>query len=654
VLEAPDELVTYVTEHGSRVEAKVLARGPAWVEIGLGFGGVVFAWPPVLADERQLETHLRRSRGGYTPLVLLGDERQLPGGEEATGLRARGEISLEPLPLGEGRVALLLTHLREALALRRAAAERELVAERLSHEIDQMTAIGRALSSERNIDRLLALILEKTRAVTDADAGSVYVVEGEDEDVEKRVLHFKVAQNDSRPMDFVDQRLPVSPRSIVGSCVLSRSVINIPDLYRLEEFNRWGFFHNRAFDERLGYQTRSMLTVPMIDNAGQVIGVIQLINRKRRPEALLLSPEDFDFNVRPFDERTEGLAATLASQAGIALENALLYDDIRQLFEGFVTASVTAIEQRDPTTSGHSQRVADLTVELARVTSRVERGPYHGFSASRDELKQIEYAALLHDFGKVGVRENVLVKAKKLYENERELILSRFDLIRRDLEADAERRKVHALLGRPRDEALAALELIDDELAARLAELEGYTDLVMRANEPTILEEGGFERLGEIASRTYTHPVAGGRGEKRPYLTSREVEALQILRGSLTMKERIEIESHVTHTYNFLRRIPWGRALRNVPEYAGSHHEKLDGSGYPRRLRAEEIPPAARMMTISDIYDALTASDRPYKRAVPIDKALDIIGAEVKHGKCDAELFRIFVEARVWHVVHRA
>jgi response regulator RpfG family c-di-GMP phosphodiesterase len=168
-----------------------------------------------------------------------------------------------------------------------------------------------------------------------------------------------------------------------------------------------------------------------------------------------------------------------------------------------------------------------------------------------------------------------------------------------------------------------------------------------------VLDQGRFDRLTEIAGRTYRHRSPGGVSEPRPYLQPREVEALQILRGSLTVGERIEIESHVTHTYNFLRRIPWTRTFRNVPEYAGSHHEKLDGSGYPRRLRGEDIPAPARMMTIADIYDALTASDRPYKRAVPLQLALDIIAGEVKNGKCDAELYRLFVEAKVWQVLQR-
>ncbi len=209
---------------------------------------------------------------------------------------------------------------------------------------------------------------------------------------------------------------------------------------------------------------------------------------------------------------------------------------------------------------------------------------------------------------------------------------------------------MHVLLGRPRDEALAALELIDEEHAARVRELDEYVELVVRANEPTLLDQDGPARLLEIAQRTYRD----ARGETRPYLLPAEIEALQILRGSLTVKERIEIESHVQHTYRFLRQIPWGRAFKDVPEYAGSHHEKLDGTGYPRRLRGDEIPAPARMMTIADIYDALTASDRPYKRAVPTEKALDIIASEVKQGKCDGELFRIFLEAKVWQLAHRS
>jgi HD-GYP domain-containing protein (c-di-GMP phosphodiesterase class II) len=620
------------------------ANGPGWVEIGLGFGSVTIAFPQLWRNESALRTHLRRSRSGYCPMVLVGSD-ELFTETGADRLVELGEIALEVLPLGLPRLGALLGRHDDLLRLRRYSAEGDLSADRYQEEIDSLTVIGRALSSERNLGRLLGLILEKLRFVTDADAGSIYVVEGDEGPPQDRMLRFKVSQNDSVNMDFAEFTLPVSPQSIVGCCVLERSVINIPDLYRLDQNNPWGFKHNRAFDERIGYETHSMLTVPMIDHADQVIGVIQLINRKRRPEAVLREHADFTRWVLPFAARAQGLATTLASQAGIALENAMLYGDIRDLFEGFVTASVTAIEQRDPTTSGHSQRVADLTVCLAKMTERSARGSYAGYRTSTDELKQIEYAALLHDFGKVGVRENVLVKAKKLYDHEKELLLARFDFIRRDIEAELGRKKIDALVA---GRGAGALTALDVELGVRIAELDEFEKLILTANEPTILERGGFERLADLGKRMFTDV----RGERRPFLTPREIEALQVLRGSLTSGERVEIESHVSHTYNFLRRIPWGRTFKDVPEYAGSHHEKLDGTGYPRRLSGDAIPIPARMMTISDIYDALTASDRPYKRAVPIDKALDIISSEVKAGKCDAELYQIFLEAEVWKVAH--
>jgi HD-GYP domain-containing protein (c-di-GMP phosphodiesterase class II) len=621
-----------------------------WVEIALPDGAVVIAFPGLWQDRAHLEPHLVRSRSGYLTLMLAGtDEEFAAGGLDL--IRDEGDITAAALPLSPARLLVALRNAREHLHLRKEAAAGELLSERYRYELDELNAIGRALSSQRDLDKLLSLILEKCRSVTGADAGSVYVVEGTDDHISKRTLRFKISQNESVRTDFTEFTLPVSEKSIVGRCVLSREVINIPDMYKLDApgagNNPWGFKHNREFDARNRYQTRSMLTVPMIDAADQVIGVIQLINKKRRPEVQLTSAEDFEREVVSFDTRSSDLASTLASQAGISLENAMLYDDIRQLFEGFVRASVTAIEQRDPTTSGHSQRVADLTVSLAKVTDRIDHGPFADYALGYDDVKQIEYAALLHDFGKVGVRENVLVKAKKLYEADRELILSRFDFIKKALESEQSQKKLRYLLEASREEALGKLEAVDSEYATRFREIDDYVAFVLKSNEPTVLEQGGFERLADIARHTYRD----ARGEEQPYLRPHEVETLQILRGSLTTKERIEIESHVSHTYNFLKRIPWGRHFKDIPEIAGAHHEKLDGTGYPRRLMADAIPTPARMMAISDIYDALTASDRPYKRAVPMEKALDIIGSEVKAGKLDAELYRIFVEARVYQIV---
>ncbi len=350
----------------------------------------------------------------------------------------------------------------------------------------------------------------------------------------------------------------------------------------------------------------------------------------------------------PFDDWSEELALALASQAGISLENAILYDEIRRLFEGFVDASVTAIESRDPTTSGHSRRVATLSVALAEKVDAATDGPWRDIHFSRVALKKIEYAGILHDFGKVGVREKVLVKAKKLYEEDRRAIEMRFAYIRRGLEAEQVERKLRAGARARTRRARAALRR-----ARRRSSRGGWpssTDawtFIIKANEPTVLEEGGFERLVEIARMQYLAPS----GELQPYLEPGEVAALQIARGSLTAVERVEIESHVVHTYNFLRKIPWGRDMDDLPRIAGSHHEYLNGIGYPRHLNAAEIPIESRMMTIADIFDALTASDRPYKKAVPIDRALGIIEGEVKAGKCDADLFRLFVEAEVYKKV---
>ena len=505
--------------------------------------------------------------------------------------------------------------------------------DRARYELQELIATSRALSSERDIRKLLALILLKCRQVTGADAGSVYVLEGEGAPAGKR-LHFMLSQNDSIAIDFQEFTLDVDEKSIVGKAVLDGRPINIPDLDRLEypAQNPWGFRHNRSFDEKTGYKARSMLTVPMLSAMSEVIGVIQLINKKRGGEVIA------------FDDRSEELALALAAQAGISLENALLYDEIKNMFEGFVDASVMAIESRDPTTSGHSRRVATLSVALAEKVDALTSGPLGDVHFSPTALKQLEYAGVLHDFGKVGVREKVLVKAKKLYEDERDAIRMRFAYVRRSLEAETAERKLRLALELGRDALPARFAELDAELARKLAELEEAWTFVVRANEPALLEAGGLERLAEIGHLTYLGPD----GELRPYLEREELAALQVPRGSLTDVERVEIESHVVHTFNFLSKIPWGRHYADVPRIAGAHHEYLNGRGYPRHLGAADIPFESRIMTIADIFDALTASDRPYKRAVPVDRALGIIDGEVKAGKCDAALFEVFVQSQVY------
>lgn len=533
---------------------------------------------------------------------------------------------------------------------------------RARYEREELLAISRALSSERDIHKLLDLILLKSRQITGADAGSVYVVESTDaggglqstrERGRRRAaggegkgagscLHFMLSQNDSMEVNFREFTLKIDESSVAGKAVLSGRPINIADVAA----DAQGLGHNRSFDQQTGYRARSMLTVPMLSAMGDVIGVIQLINKKKDASAKLASDEDFSSQVVPFDDRAEEMALALASQAGVSLENAILYDEIRRLFEGFVDASVTAIESRDPTTSGHSRRVATLTVALAQKVDAVLEGPLAGLHFSRDDLRQIEYAGVLHDFGKVGVREHVLVKAKKLYDWQLEAISQRFRYLRKSLEAAALGRKLALYENGPTPDAMV-LAPIDVELAAQIAFLDEGWRCVLAANQPSLIDQPVLSRLHDLAAGRYLDES----GVSQPYLTQEELGALQVPRGSLTADEREQIQSHVDHTLAFLRTIPWGRTLRNVPHIAASHHELLDGSGYPRNLRGEQIPVESRMLTIADIFDALTASDRPYKAAVPVPRALDIIASEVKAGKCDGDLFRLFIDTQVYKVV---
>lgn len=511
-----------------------------------------------------------------------------------------------------------------------------------SRKLQELNRIGVALSTERDHDALLDLILRKCREVTQADAGSLYLAE-ETPDREK-ILRFKLSQNDSFNLSYREFTMPVSRASIAGYVALSGISLNLSDVYHLPPGAAYRF--DRAWDEKTGYRTKSMLIVPMKNRSNETIGIVQLINRKKRWETVLTDPATVEDQVVQFDSWSEELVSGLSSQAAVALENNILYNNIHELFEGFVKASVTAIESRDPTTSGHSARVAALTVGLAEVVDRLKHGRFRDVYFSRDQLKEIRYASLLHDFGKVGVREEVLIKAKKLYPSHLELIIGRFEYVRKALEADMTRKQLDLLLARGREEFLAARPELDRSLRDELEELDRYLKVVVEANEPTVLEDGNFATILAIAQRTYQDL----HGNSRNLLTPTEVGYLSIRRGSLDAKERLEIESHVTHTYRFLSQIPWTSELKGVPEIAYAHHEKLNGSGYPNRRNSKEIPIQSKIMTISDIYDALTASDRPYKKAVPLDRALDILDDEVKSGNVDAELLVVFKEAKVFEL----
>ena len=529
---------------------------------------------------------------------------------------------------------------REAAARLETARARSEAANR-SREIGELTRIGVALGTERDLKALLELILTQARRITTSDAGSLYLVETGDQG-QKR-LRFRIAQTYSKPeAPFVEFSIPVDRSSLAGYTAVTGEPLVIDDAYFLPPDVEYSI--NRSFDERHGYRTKSMLVIPMKDHKEEVIAVLQLINRKRHSEAVLVTPADVEHQVVPYSRRTVDLVTALAGQAAVAIENSRLYEEIERLFEGFVKAAVHAIEQRDPTTFGHSGRVANMTVGLAAVVDRAQDGAYRGVKFTREQIKEIRYAGLLHDFGKVGVREQVLVKAKKLYPLQLDLIKQRHHYVRRTAEREFWRKRAEFLETRERKDYERFLRALEEEHAREIHALDRFLDAVLSANEPTVLPAGQFEALLHLSRRSYEDAT----GRPHPYLTEEEMRYLTIPKGSLDETERLEIESHVTHTYRFLQQIPWTRELQHIPMIAYGHHEKLDGKGYPRRVTGEAIPVQTRMMTISDIYDALSAADRPYKVAVAPARALDIMADEVRSGQLDQELFRLFVEGKVF------
>ena len=532
----------------------------------------------------------------------------------------------------------------------------------IGQEIHELNQIGVALSSEHDPQRLLEMILSKARELTRSDAGSIYLVESapsgrqqesllfsadhtgapiQDEQLEER-LRFKLTQNDTVDIPFREVTIEINENSIAGYVALTGAIVNIEDAYHLPA--GVPFTINRAFDQDSGYRTRSILAVPMRNQKGKTVGVLQLINAKRDFAVTLDSEDTIAAQVIAYTAQQQEIVTSLASQAAVAFENSQLYDAIQKLFEGFVRASVTAIEARDPATSGHSFRVANLTVALAKAVDRNDSGPYARVRFSRDQMREVRYASLLHDFGKVGVREEVLIKAKKLYPGQMELIQQRFQLIRSALEKESLQEKIQYLVTHGAEGFATAERDSQRKLADRLHRLNEDLQAIIDSNEPTVMPEGNFERLLELAQLQFE----ASDGTSIPVLKPEEARLLSIRQGSLDDEERLQIEAHVLHTVNFLQQIPWTSELRNVTEIARGHHEKLNGKGYPYKLSAPEIPVQTRMMTIADIFDALAAADRPYKKAVSVDRALEILDLAVEDGEIDPALFEIFKSAKIY------
>ncbi|MBI3624683.1 MAG: GAF domain-containing protein [Candidatus Rokubacteria bacterium] len=592
----------------------------------------------VEGSERNLELASRfRITRHNVEVVVLADPANLPA------FPSDQVYAYLPTPVS---VPILTKTLANALAHIRLLHEQEQAQADLSElaqELKELNLIGVKLSAERDTDLLLELILTKAREITRSDAGSLYLVE-EDEDGHPR-LRFKLAQNDSLNVPFKEFTLPISHQSVAGHVALTGEIQNLEDAYTPPPGSP--FQINLAFDRQVGYRTKSMLVIPLKTQKNEVIGVLQLINCKPDPVRVLKSPAEIEKTVIPFSARYQELAASLASQAAVALENSRLYKNIQTLFEGFVKASVTAIEARDPTTAGHSFRVADLTTGLAEVVDRVETGPFRVVRFTPEEMQEIRYAAILHDFGKIGVREEVLVKAKKLLPNHLELIKQRANLVKQGLELRYGRRKIAYLLEHGQERFAEQFAADDAELAALVQEIDDYLKAVVMANEPSVMPEDFATAIQQIALKSFADHL----GNPRAIITPQEARILSIPKGSLTEEERVQIESHVVHTFQFLSQIPWTRELKRVPDIARAHHEKLNGTGYPYGMRVDEIPVQSKIMTISDIFDALTAADRPYKKAVPVEQALDILDYEKKAGAIDSALLTLFIEAKVYQRV---
>ena len=528
------------------------------------------------------------------------------------------------------------------LLLMRRQREIEKQVRRSQSEIDRLNEIGIALSSQHDRESLLNLILRKSREISQSDAGSLYLLE-EDGNGGRR-LRFTLSQNDSGKPSYAESHLAIDNASVAGYVALTGVELAIDDVHRIDP--TLPFRCNFTYGEESGYRIRSMLAVPMKNPQGEIIGVVQLINCKR-DAALPLDRHSLETMVVPFPEQCRPMVRSVASQAAVAIENIRLYESIETLFEGFVRASVTAIESRDPTTSGHSFRVADLTLGLAQAVDRADTAPFRDVRFSRGEMKELRYASLLHDFGKVGVREQVLVKAKKLYPGQLELIQQRFAYARKALEHAQSERKLAYLLDKGRDEFLRQQTKFENEIEVQLREVDELLGFIVRCNEPTFLHEGNVAGLARVAARQ----VADADGRPVPLLLPQEARLLAIPQGSLDDAERLQIQSHVDHTQNFLRQIPWTKEIKNVAEIAAAHHEKLDGTGYPHSLAGRDIPIQSKMMTIADIFDALSAGDRPYKPAVPWERALDILHDEGKRGMIDGDILRLFREAEVFRRV---
>jgi HD-GYP domain-containing protein (c-di-GMP phosphodiesterase class II) len=511
-------------------------------------------------------------------------------------------------------------------------------ADDLVQRLEQLNAIGASLSRERDIDRLLEAILAAAKTITRADGGTLYRL------TEERTLRFEIVRTSSlryylggttgNPVPFYPIQLYKDGKPnhgmIAAHAALTGQTVNIADAYTAEGFD---FTGTRAFDAKTGYRSKSFLTVPMRNHEGETIGVLQLINA--------VDPRSGE--IVPFSASDQRLAESLASQAAIALTNRLLINQLEQLFESFINLINTAIDEKSPYTGGHCQRVPVLTMMLAEAVNETREGPLAEFTMSEKDRYELKIAGLLHDCGKVTTPVHIVDKATKLETiyDRIHLIDTRFEVLKRDAELDALRRKAAFLQqGKPME---AAEE--DKRLRDRLRALDDDRNFLHACNiGAERMSEGDMARVRRIAQYRWRDPS----GHEASFLTEDEMKNLTIRSGTLTEEERKIINHHIVTTIRMLEALPWPKHLANVPEYAGGHHERMDGKGYPKGLTREQMSVQARCMGIADIFEALTAKDRPYKKGKTLSESLEILGRMKQSHHIDPDLFDIFVRRKLY------
>lgn len=504
--------------------------------------------------------------------------------------------------------------------------------------LKEFTDIGIALSAEKDHTRLLEVILLKAKEITNADGGSLYI-QTEDgrlkfEIIRTESLGIHMGGTSGKSIDFYpvslhDKEGNPNNNMVVARAALTNSTVNIKDAYESEEFD---FSGTRNFDKKTGYRSRSFLTVPMTNHVNELIGVLQLIN----------AIDSETGEVTTFSELDQQLVESLASQAAVTITNRNLIDAQKELFDSFIQLIAGAIDEKSPYTGGHCRRVPVITTMLAEAACNIDRGPLKSFSMSEEEKYELEVAAWLHDCGKITTPEYVVDKGTKLETifDRIHLVDTRFDIIRRDA--------IIAALMKKLEESgdIDTIDLdSDEELQRQLAQIDSDHEHVRECNiggESITPEQ--IDRINRIAKHTWVNAA----GEREHLLHDDEVQNLQIGRGTLSVREREIINNHVSVTIKMLESLPYPNHLQRVPEYAGGHHEKMNGTGYPRGLTRSEMSIPARMVAIADVFEALTAKDRPYKQAMSLSQSLSILGQMKLDGHVDPDLFDVFMDDKIY------